>query len=264
MHPLISIVVPVFNQAGVTVNCFHSLRMNTKIPYELIWVDNGSKKDEYEIILRQAKLTKNCKIIRNKQNLGFVKATNQGINLAKGKYIILLNNDTEVFTGWESDLIYPLEKGACSVVGPLTDSKIAWQTAKYVNSVWNTSVPEYVFGERKLYPRKLEKYHYKYIDITKEKLNLAFFCAAIPKSVLDAIGVLCEEFTIGLGDDDEYCARLRSMGHKLFLSLGSFVKHYHRTTFTAMGIGEDSLRQYNKKILSKKLSQYKKLGSTSS
>lgn len=253
-----------FNQSGVTVNCFHSIRFNTKIPYEVIWVDNGSKKDEYEIILRQAKLLNKCKIIRNKENMGFVKATNQGIDLASGDYIILLNNDTVVSSGWEEELIYPLQKRQCSVVGPLTDSRLAWQTAKFVNATWKTAIPEYVFSERKFYKQKLDRYHYKYLDITKDKVNLAFFCAAIPKDVVKEVGKLCEEFTIGLGDDDEYCARLRSRGHKLFLSLGAFVKHYHRTTFTAMGIGEDSLRSYNKKILNKKISQHKNMSTPKS
>ena len=54
-------------------------------------------------------------------NLGFVKATNQGIKEAEGDYIILLNNDTEVYMGWEKRLINPLiEDKSVGAVGPVT------------------------------------------------------------------------------------------------------------------------------------------------
>lgn len=260
MHPLISIVVPVYNQSGVTVQCFNSIRKNTQLPFELIWVDNGSSKDEFTVISRQAKLPgTNCVVLRNKENLGFIKATNQGISHATGKFIILLNNDTEVSPNWDKQLIQPLERNEeIGAVGPITHSRIAWQTAEYINSRWGLAIPEYKLIGKKKYPENLEKrFAAKYLDVTDVDLTLAFFCTAIPKTVFEKLGSLCEEFSIGLGDDDEYCARLRAYGYRLLVSLGTFVYHYHRTTFSSIKIGEESLRKYNSKVLKRKIAALK-------
>jgi GT2 family glycosyltransferase len=248
--PIVSIVIPVHNEADKTIACLKSIRANTKLPYEIVWVDNGSHRDQLKSIrVHATKPHMHCKLVRNDTNMGFVHATNQGINEAEGDYIILLNNDTTVNWKWESKLIKPLMNDAkVGAVGPVTQSKIAWQEAVNLNRRWNLTLPVYSTITAETYPHKLsEQFADKYVDVGK--LPLSFFCVAMRKKTIDDIGLLCESFSIGLGDDDEYCFRLRAHGYKLMLSLGTFVHHWHRTTFTALKIGVDSLRRYNLKIL---------------
>jgi GT2 family glycosyltransferase len=83
----------------------------------------------------------------------------------------------------------------------------------------------------------------KYIDVGK--LPLSFFCAAFRKETFDQIGFLDEDFGMGLGDDDEYCYRLRAHNLKLVLSLETFVFHHHRTTFKALKLPVDKIRRRN-------------------
>ena len=252
--PELSIIVPVLDQPDKTVHCFQSIRNNTTIPFEIIWIDNWSRPENREIIRRQATIPgTNCRLIKNTDNLGFIKATNQGIEAAQGKYIVFLNNDTEVHPEWDTMLVKPLvQNKRVGVVGPLTQSMIAWQQAYYINDRWGMAVPYYKDNQQKIdYAKQLkQKYQDKYLQI--DDLTLAFFCAVFRKEVIDEIGPLCEEMSIGLGDDDDYCARLRDSGYKLFLSLGTFVYHAHRTTFTALNLGIDSLRLHNIRILQKK------------
>ena len=75
--PVVSIVIPVHNQAALTAQCFRSIRAKTRTPYEIIWVDNGSSSENFEIIRRQATRPRmHTKLVRFSQNMGFVKATN--------------------------------------------------------------------------------------------------------------------------------------------------------------------------------------------
>jgi len=255
--PEVSIIIPVCNEAVKTVNCFASIRANTKIPYEIIWVDNGSHPENFGLIKRQAtKPHVHTKLIHLKKNVGFVKATNIGINEAEksSKYIILLNNDTEVSHRWATKLITPLIKDSkVGAVGPVTQSKISWQEAGHLNRRWNLQIPQF--------PKSREKkdiiYNYsniladmfknKYIDVGN--LPLSFFCAAFRKETFNQVGLLDEDFGLGLGDDDEYCFRLRAHKYKLVLSLETFVFHHHRSTFTSLKLPVDSIRRKNIRTL---------------
>jgi len=179
--------------------------------------------------------------------MGFVKATNQGIKEAVGEYIIMLNNDTEVYWKWATKLIKPLmHNPEIGAVGPVTQSKISWQEAGNLNMRFGTALPRYVPNQA-AYAQMLAKYDGEYLDIKKN--NLAFFCTAFRRKVFDEVGLLNEQFNIGLGEDDEFCMRLRHHGYKQLLSLGTFVFHHHRTTFSDLRLGVDSLRRHNLKIL---------------
>jgi len=259
-NPVVSIVVPVVNQPDMTIRCFNAIRMSTQLPFELIWVDNGSTKESRELIYRQVDtFSENCVVIKNSTNEGFIKATNQGIDAARGDYVILLNNDTEVFHGWDRQLTKPLylydDVGA---VGPLTQSTISWQNYLYLNSNLGLSLPRFNESIRRNYWKKLDdKFRNKYIDVTG--MPLAFFCAAIRKSLFDKIGTLCDEMSIGMGDDDEFCMRMRAYGYSQWLSLNTFVYHAHRTTFKDLNIGVESLHAHNMRILKRKEKELLKL-----
>lgn len=250
--PEISIVIPVYNQAAKTVACMASIRASTTTPYEIIWVDNNSDDKNYTIIRKQATRPRvHCKLVRNPTNMGFIKATNLGIKESEGPIIILLNNDTEVFPGWEKRLIRPLQRdlkaGAC---GPVTQSKIAWQEAANLNRRWDLGLPPYDKNNGKYADILAKKFGDKYVDIGA--LPLSFFCCAIPRRIFNELGLLDENFSIGLGDDDEFCMRMRYAGYRLFLSVGVFVYHAHRTTFKELRLGLDSIRRHNVKVLRNK------------
>ena len=94
MHaPLVSVVIVNWNGLRFLERCLPSLFNQTWHDFEVIMVDNGSSDGSVRFVKdRYPQVT----VIENKENLGFAIANNQGMNAARGKYIVLLNNDTEV------------------------------------------------------------------------------------------------------------------------------------------------------------------------
>lgn len=90
----VSIISVNFNQPGVTLDFLKSVKENT-IPeqIELILVDNGSREDHRDAYLE---MYPGLIYIRSEENLGFAGGNNLGIDIAKGDYLLLLNNDTEI------------------------------------------------------------------------------------------------------------------------------------------------------------------------
>jgi len=113
MKKLSAIIIPTWNSEDYTIRCIKSIIENTK-DFKIIWVDNGSSVESR----RKVKdfLDGNSvsyELIVNEKNLGFVKATNQGMKRALDlnvDYMVLQNNDTEVFSGWLERFLKVIQK----------------------------------------------------------------------------------------------------------------------------------------------------------
>lgn len=105
----VSIIIPVYNNWMYIVKCLQSLeRVGAHRRSEVIVVDNGST-DETPSNLRQFPWVR---VLRNDKNLGFAVACNLGARVARGRFLVFLNNDTEVRPGWLEALISRAESSA--------------------------------------------------------------------------------------------------------------------------------------------------------
>jgi len=88
----LTIIIVNYNQLQLLNDCLRSLQKFTKdVSYEIIVVDNNSTDGDVETITSRFE---NIILIKNETNDGFAKANNKGANIAKGKYLLILNNDT--------------------------------------------------------------------------------------------------------------------------------------------------------------------------
>lgn len=116
MKPLVSIITLNYNQLKVSCEFLDSCKLLTYPNYEIILVDNASKEDPTSFI---EKNYPEVTLIRNSSNLGFAGGNNVGIAAAKGEYVFVVNNDTEVTPNLLDKLVAPFEQdSSIGVVSP--------------------------------------------------------------------------------------------------------------------------------------------------
>jgi GT2 family glycosyltransferase len=122
---LISIVVLTYNQLEeCTKPCIESIyKYSADEEFELIVVDNNSQDNTAEYLRSIVTSYPNMTIICNDTNKGYAGGNNDGIEVAKGDYVILLNNDTLVSEGWLGKIIKPFTQDRkVGLVGPISNS----------------------------------------------------------------------------------------------------------------------------------------------
>lgn len=227
-----SIIILTYNKLEYTKQCIESIRKYTEIgTYEIIIVDNNSLDGTVEWIKEQDDVIP----ILNNENLGFPKGCNQGIKLASGDNILLLNNDVIVTPRWLENLILCLySSNQIGAVGPLTNFASYFQA---INVKYRNLEELYRFSDE-----------FNISDASKwqERLKLIGFCMLIKKDIINEIGLLDEQFTPGNFEDDDYSIRINKAGYKLMLCKDVFIHHYGSVSFKENDIKYDD---YNKLLL---------------
>ena len=236
-----SIIILTYNKLEYTIKCIESIRKYTeKGTYEIIIVDNASTDGTVEWLQNQEDIIK----IYNKENLGFPKGCNQGIKIATGDNVMLLNNDVIVTKNWLDNLVKHLYSSKdIGAVGPVTNNSVYFQWIKvdYKN-----------INEMQTFAEKYNEYN---PSLCEERIKLIGFCMIIKKEVINKVGLLDEAFTPGNFEDDDLSIRIVKEGYKLIFCKDTFIHHYGSISFEA-GKREEEYQKLlirNKKIIDEKL-----------
>lgn len=213
-----TIIILTYNNLNLTVDCIESIRKYTdKNDYEIIVVDNNSTDDTKSWLQNQNDL----KVIYNKENLGFPKGCNIGINeSSKESDILLLNNDTIVTTNWLTNL------QKCLYSNPLIGA-----VGAVSNNGANLQACNFTYSD---FAEMHEKAYQNNISDSKkweEKVCLIGYCVLIKREVLNKIGFLDENYSPGYIEDNDLSLQIINAGYKLMLCHDSFIHHYLGTSF---------------------------------
>ena len=101
-NPRVSMVIPLYAQAELTRACLHSIREHTRgVPYEVILVDDAADVETRRLLDE----VRGANVLRNEKNIGYLRSVNRGASVARGQWLVLFNNDTEVTRGWLSAML---------------------------------------------------------------------------------------------------------------------------------------------------------------
>jgi GT2 family glycosyltransferase/SAM-dependent methyltransferase len=220
LHAKVSVIIVTYNNVELTQRCIESLLRNTTYSnYELIIVDNASSDDTRNYLRYLNRNHDNITIILNDANLGFAAANNQGLKLATGEYLLLLNNDTVVPKGWLDPLLRHLQNPQIGLVGPVT------------NAVGNEAKIEIDYTDIEGMDAFADAYTRGHRGRSFDIAMLAMFCVAMRREVFEKIGFLDERFGIGMFEDDDYSRRIQAAGLRTICAEDAFIHHYGQASF---------------------------------
>jgi GT2 family glycosyltransferase len=229
---LASIVMLSWNAPHFTEVAVASIREHTRMPYEIIVIDNGS---EPETLERLAQL-QDVRIIYNAKNTGFAYGCNQGLAAARGTHVVLLNNDVVVTAGWLEALIDIQRRNP--TVG---------MSAPYSNHVGGiqqiAGVPYTEIADMHAYAAN------RCAELRGRSLRVnraVGFCLCISRRVIDEIGGLDPRYGLGGFEDDDFCLRVRATGYEIALCADAFVHHFGEASFKANQLDASALFFRNK------------------
>jgi GT2 family glycosyltransferase len=225
--PLVSILVVTYNNLAYNRLCLNSILDKTSYPnLEIVVVDNASTDGTREFLDDFSRVNAECRVVANTMNEGFARANNHGARVARGQYLVFLNNDTVVTRPWVSSLIRGLRDPAVGLVGPLSSRR---GDESGIETAYSTFEEMDRFAET--YVRAHEGKRF-------EASRIVFFCAAMRRSVFDEIGDLDERFGMGMFEDDDYAERLRRAGYQIVYVEDGFVHHWGNASFSRLDVAE--------------------------
>jgi O-antigen biosynthesis protein len=213
-HPLVSIIIPCYGKPWLTLQCLKSIaRFPPLAPFEVIVADDASGDPATELLREVIGL----RLEINPANLGFLKTCNRSAQLAKGKYVFLLNNDTLVCENWLEPLLAVFDRFPDA---GLVGSKLLFPDGTLQEAggiVWSD-------GSASNYGRSddPDKPEYNYL---READYISGCAILIPRALWEQLGGFDELFAPAYCEDSDLAFRVRAAGRKVYYCPFSAIVH---------------------------------------
>lgn len=214
-----SVVIPAHNKVNTTYYCLCSLLLaKNDSNFEVIVVDDGSTDETKELDDIVGGIT----VLHNKVPLRFIGACNKGVEAAKGEYVVLLNNDTEVTSGWLDALIEAFE--TFDNVG-LVGSRLLYPDGRLQDAggiIWGSGDPwNYGHGQNPWDPR---------FSYARQADYLSGAALMTTKKIWNEVGGLSDYLKPMYFEDTDLSFKVRDAGYKTYYIPQSIIYHFEGVT----------------------------------
>lgn len=217
------VIIVNWNTRDTLADCLCSLRSVEGLEFETIVVDNASTDGSAEMVRQRFP---EVALIENVENVGFARGSNQGILQSRGRYLLLLNSDTEVYPDALAAMTAFMERhaqaGACGPVllngdgtlqvschPTLTPAREFWRLT-FLDQLWRRATYDQASWDRKT-PRQVEV--------------IKGACLLLRRKALDQVGPLDDDYFM-YTEEMDLCYRLASAGWELWWVPQAVVTHY--------------------------------------
>lgn len=215
----VSIITVNYNQAQVTAELLESLKHVSYQDFEVIVVDNASKKDPTPLL---KSVYPDVKIVRSNKNLGFSGGNNLGIQASRGEYLFFINNDAEVTEGAIETMLYLFQKVPnLGVVSPKLYYHLPDRERPLIQYAGSTEVHTLTGRNQTIGFQEEESGQYTTPTETAYAHGAAMM---ISRSVIRKVGMMPEMFFLYYEELD-WCAQIKRAGYKIYVEPRAVIYH---------------------------------------
>lgn len=222
-RPLVSIIIPNKDHVDDLSRCVESIiNLSTYDNYEIVIVENNSETAEIRTYYEEISRHPRVQVVEYKGDFNYSKINNFGVQYAKGEYLLLLNNDTEVITpDWMEELLMYAMRKDVGVVG----AKLYYpdKTIQHAGIVIGLGAHRTAGHTHYRIPEANVGYMGR-LCYAQDVTAVTGACMMVSKALYEELGGLDESFTVALNDVD-FCLRVREKG--LLNIFTPFAELYH-------------------------------------
>jgi len=223
--PAVTILIPAYNHLVTTLECLASIAMHTDAngpSFEVLVANDGSSDETADVLARVAHL----RVVNQPENLGFLRNCNTAAQQARGRLLVLLNNDVQVTAGWLSALVECLESSpGIGAVGPRIVYPSGWLQEAGTRLRRDGSSEMIGLNDLPDLPR---------YGFNRDVDYCSGACLLLRNADFRRLGGFDERFAPAYCEDSDLCMRLRAEGKRIVYCAQATVVHHLSTTSDAI------------------------------
>jgi GT2 family glycosyltransferase len=240
--PCVSLIMSLHTHAELTRACLHSIvDHTTHANYEVILVDDTADLETQQLLGS----VRGARILRNDRNLGYLRSMNRGASIARGEWLVLFNNDTEVTQGWLAAML------SCATSAP----DVGIVTPKFLfpdGTVNEAGGIVWRDGSAMNYGRGDAPHHFQY-SYRRETDYGSAAALMVTAELWRDVGGFDERYVRGYYEDTDLCFEARERGWRVLYEPEAVIVHVEGATHgTDPGSGEKRYQEENRQRFAEK------------